>query len=938
MKWLLLAFWLLSTSLLLSQSRADSLIHVLPTLKDDSLKVRTYLELVDVHYRTDQKIALDYAIKAEELSEKSGLRKLLATSKRNVGYMLTSLRKYPEAEEKYRDALTIYTELKNNAGIINVTTGLGKVALMQSKNEQAFSLFLEALALAKEEGDKLREAGIYNSIGSIYKNQKQFKKAIENYEAALVLVSELDFNPGISACLTNLANIYTEIKQYAKAVRYHLQALELKKEIGDRLGEARVLNSLGIVYNNVEEFATAENYFNQAHELANEVADANLSYEIEYGLAESAFGKGDYIHSVEMATNALEKLDSTATLEAKLKIHRFLSRAYGELQDFERAHLSAVTVIQLSDSFFNEEIVKVTNELEAKYQNEQKVREISLLESDKELQALQLTKRVNERNAIIAFALIMLILASLLYNQYRVKQKANNKLKQLDRLKSNFFANISHEFRTPLTLIKGPIERLEQNPEEQLSMDNIKMIRRNATRVLKMVNQLLDLSKIDEGDLKLEPTEGDVYKCLRAATSSFNSHAAQRHMDYRVQIPQIVVWASFDRDKLEKIAYNLLSNAFKFSDDGSVISFEAAYHEQVLKMQISDSGKGISKEELPFIFDRFYQVDSGSTKDQEGSGIGLSLSKDLVELMDGTITVTSEVEKGSFFTVHLPLVEIQTRQAESVEPGTNVISRVSKPETFELTQEDTRDLPSILLVEDNNDMRHFIMENLIHGYKVTEATDGKEGFKKALQDPPDLIITDLMMPQMDGIELCKKLKTEVNTSHIPVIVLTAKAGMDNKLEGLEIGADDYLTKPFDANELLVRTKNLIEQRQKLRELFSNNEVQFNPKMVTVTSLDQRFLEQVLGLLEEKFNDGEFSVPQMQEALGMSKSQLHRKLKALTNEGPGELLRNFRLKRAAQLLSQKADTVTQIAYSVGFNDLSYFAKCFKELYGVVPSAY
>ena len=225
-------------------------------------------------------------------------------------------------------------------------------------------------------------------------------------------------------------------------------------------------------------------------------------------------------------------------------------------------------------------------------------------------------------------------------------------------------------------------------------MDNIKMIRRNANRVLKMVNQLLDLSKIDEGDLKLEPTEGDVYKCLRAATSSFNSHAAQRRIDYRVQIPQIVVWASFDRDKMEKVVYNLLSNAFKFSEDGSVISFEATYNDQDLKMQISDSGKGISKEELPFIFDRFYQVDSGTTKDQEGSGIGLSLSKDLVELMDGTITVTSEVYKGSFFTIHLPLVEIRTRQEESADTAININSLVSKREAFELTQEDKRDLPT----------------------------------------------------------------------------------------------------------------------------------------------------------------------------------------------------------------------------------------------------
>ncbi len=938
MKRLQLPVFLLFASILFSQSKADSLLHVLPTLKEDSTKVEAYFQLIDEYYRKDLNKALYYATKAEELSENLGLVLKLANAKRNAAYMLTNLKHYDQAKEKYNSALLIFTEVGDRVGIMDVKTELGKIARIQSKNEVAFELFFEVLTLAKNAGDKNREAIIYNYIGSAYKSQKQYQKALENYESALSLVRELDIKPGISACLTNLANTYNEIKEYDKAIRYHEQALELKMEMGDNLGEARVLNNLGVVYNNMEQYPTAENYFNQASALAKKVNETILLIEIEYGLAVSAFGNGFYEQSVKMANRVLANLDSTANLDTKIEIHRFLSKVYGELGKFNNAHKSAVTAMGLSDSLYNEKIVLVTNDLEAKYQNEQKIKEIALLESDKEVQALQLSKRVNERNFIIVIALIMLILAGLLFNQFRIKQKANKKLKELDRLKSNFFANISHEFRTPLTLIQGPIERLEQSPDEKLSMDNIKMIRRNTNRVLKLVNQLLDLSKIDEGNLKLEPTEGDVYKCLRAATSSFNSHAAERRMDYRLQIPQTVLWASFDRDKLEKITYNLLSNAFKFSDDGAVISFEATYHGQDLQIQVSDSGKGIPKEELPFIFDRFYQVDSSTTRDQEGSGIGLSLSKDLVELMDGTITVNSELDKGTFFIFHLPIQEIKTGQEESVDKVVSVTKRIPKPEPFVLTKEDKRALPRILLIEDNEDMRHFIMENLVPLFKVTQATDGKVGLRSALAHPPDLIITDLMMPKMDGIELCKKLKTDVNTSHVPIIMLTAKAGMDNKLVGLKTGADDYLTKPFDPNELLARTKNLIEQRQKLRKLFSNKEITTNPKMVTVTSIDQKFLERVLSLLEEEFSYGDFGVPQMQEALAMSKSQLHRKLKALTDEGPGELLRNFRLKRAAQLLSQKADTVTQIAYSVGFNDLSYFTRRFKELYGVVPSAY
>ncbi|MCM4150151.1 hypothetical protein DHD05_00990 [Arenibacter sp. N53] len=520
-------------------------------------------------------------------------------------------------------------------------------------------------------------------------------------------------------------------------------------------------------------------------------------------------------------------------------------------------------------------------------------------------------------------------------NQLKVQAE---KLQELDKAKSRFFANISHEFRTPLTLIKGPIENLEKNFNQKLNIETVKMIRRNTNRLLHMVNQLLDLSKIDDGSLKLSPTEGDIFKCLRAATSSFNSLAAQRDMDYRVEIPSTVLWASFDRDKLENIVYNLLGNAFKFSEDGSDIAFAAEYSEQRLQFKVSDSGKGIPKEQLPFIFDRFYQVDNSTTKEKEGSGIGLSLSKDLVELMEGTITVSSDENKGTYFIVRLPLqkIRITSKKAEELKLE-NEIFELS-PRTYELVSSDNRDMPNILLVEDNPDMRNYIKGQLSPLYKVKEAVNGELGLQLAIKNPPDLIITDLMMPKMDGIELCRKLKTHLNTSHIPVIMLTAKAGMDNKIEGLETGADDYLTKPFDGKELLVRIKNLINQRQKLRELFTNKEVQIDPKKVTVTSIDQKFLEDVLSLLEQKFADSSFGVPQMQGALAMSKTQLHRKLKALTNEAPGELLRNFRLKRAAQLLLQKADSVTQIAYRVGFNNLSYFAKCFKELYGVPPSAY
>lgn len=511
-----------------------------------------------------------------------------------------------------------------------------------------------------------------------------------------------------------------------------------------------------------------------------------------------------------------------------------------------------------------------------------------------------------------------------------------DQLKELDQMKTRLFANISHEFRTPLTLIKGPIELAEQTPDKPMPPANIKMVRRNANRLLKLVNQLLDLSKIDAGGLKLEPAEGNTFKCLRAAASAFSSHAAGRNMDYRIKIPSETLWASFDRDKLEKIVYNLLSNAFKFTSDEGTVVFSASYAHGQLRMEVKDTGYGIPAENLPKIFDRFYQVDDSFTKEKEGTGIGLALTKELVDLMKGEIYVESEPGKGTLFKVVIPLEEIiPPKQEVEVDYISPEIEAEVSAEPSDASQPATQ--TTVLIIEDHVDMRDFIRQQLADEYRIMEAFNGRDGLKKAKSHSPDLIITDLMMPQLDGITLCKKLKTNIHTSHIPVIMLTAKAGIENKIEGLETGADDYLTKPFNAAELKARVRNLIQQRENLKNLFSKSSY-VQPKEVTVNSMDERFLQKTLDLFEEKYADPEFGIAEMQEALNMSKAQLHRKFKAITSQTPGELLRNFRLRRAAQILKQDGENVTQVAYSVGFNNLSYFAKCFKELFGVTPSVF
>ncbi len=508
-------------------------------------------------------------------------------------------------------------------------------------------------------------------------------------------------------------------------------------------------------------------------------------------------------------------------------------------------------------------------------------------------------------------------------------------LREMDRFKSDLFANISHEFRTPLTLIKGPLDQLKKFPESQLTPAHLGMMDRNANRLLRLVNQILDLSKIDAKNLPLNLSEGNVLKSIRVAASTFSSHAADRNVDYQIDIPAGQLWAAFDRDKLEKIIYNLLSNAFKFTSDAGTIKFYVAHINDTLHLEISDTGVGISGTNLHKVFDRFYQVDTSDSHPGEGSGVGLALVKELVHLMHGTIHVDSVLGKGSTFFVEIPLEPIVRLQDVETLERTGLVLKSAEANSS-ASKKVSNQLPTILLVEDNPDMRTFIREHLIFGYKILEASNGPMGLKIAFDRMPDLIITDLMMPKMDGLELCETIKSDVRTSHMPVIILTAKAGLDNKLEGLETGADVYLTKPFHPEELLIQAKRLIQDRVRLRASFSQIQ-NLDPKDLNLAKLDQQFIEKVLVILEEKFSDADFDVPHLHLLLAMSRTQLHRKMKALTGMAPGHFIRQFRLKRATQILLQ-GETVAQTAYSVGFNNLSYFARTFRALHGVSPKEY
>ncbi|MDF9795450.1 signal transduction histidine kinase/ligand-binding sensor domain-containing protein/DNA-binding response OmpR family regulator [Catalinimonas alkaloidigena] len=576
-----------------------------------------------------------------------------------------------------------------------------------------------------------------------------------------------------------------------------------------------------------------------------------------------------------------------------------------------------------------------------------------------------------------AYALYTVLGLSLLYSlrQYTVKRERlrhelniqrmeAEKMHEVDQLKSRFFANISHEFRTPLTLLLGPLDKLMTEPAYAKEHSLFSMMQRNAQRLLHLINQLLDLSKLEAGRMQAEVKAGAIVPFLQSIGLSFTTLAERQQISYHFQYPNDRPVVYFDADKLEKIITNLLSNAFKFTPAGGSITFSARLHAaeksittpvqkpqdaaqlSLLELKVQDSGVGMSEEQLAHVFHRFYQADD-SQQASEGSGIGLSLVRELVELHGGEVSASSEAEKGSCFTVKLPLWQTEFAEIVVGQEG-NGKEQVLPPAASGYQtngspiSESHSEAPLILVVEDNADVRAFIRENLQAVYRVMEAANGMAAYQQAIEHIPDLILSDVMMPtvempKMDGVELCQKLKTNEKTAHIPVILLTAKASGGDKIEGLETGADDYIIKPFKADELLVRIKNLIESRRKLREQFSR-EITLQPSSVKVSSADEQFLQRLLAIMEAHMADFTFGVESMGKELGMSRVQLYRKLKALTNQAPGDFIRMMRLKRAADLLSRDSGSIAEVAYAVGFNDPFYFSKSFHKQYGQTPSEY
>lgn len=541
-----------------------------------------------------------------------------------------------------------------------------------------------------------------------------------------------------------------------------------------------------------------------------------------------------------------------------------------------------------------------------------------------------------------------------------IERVEREKVEELSQMKTQFFTNISHELRTPLTLIISPLEQLIREARTTRTFyQTFTLMHHNASRLLTMINQLLDIRKGEEGMTKLHVTEEDFVPFIEEIVLSFKSWAIQREIDlvFMSEAPALNVW--FDREQMEKVAYNLLSNAFKFTPDKGRVRVEVLVAgegaSRFVCLRVNDTGSGIPEDQQNRIFERFYQVaDQAPVRSGQegiGTGIGLALVKLLVERHHGRVEVASKPGEGSTFSVFLPLgnahfaaADIQKLPANA-EPASSYFSLAAfekSPDAaapvVETNGTTIAKKYQLLVVEDNEDIRLFLRQSLESHYEIAEAADGKSGLAFALENPPDLVISDVAMPEMDGIELCKTLKTNVLTSHIPVILLTARTSLIFKIDGLETGADDYITKPFNMHLLQLRIRNLIQIREKLREKYNRQLDLKMPEPAPDASIDDAFLANLIQKIESNLEDSEFSVDQLAASVLLSRMQLYRKLKAITDQTPHDLIRTCRLRKAAELLATGQYTVAEITYKVGYTDLKHFREQFRKQFGVSPSAY
>ena len=916
-------------------AQLDSLLEVVQTMPDSKEKAIVYKDIAFAYYFSDPDKCIAYCDTLHTISEKIGYKKGVSSQYylRSVAYYIKE--EYEKAIENCK--LTIeYTRLHNfKDNELIALDFMGSIYRAMGLHEKSIEYQLQSLALSEEQGDTIGMAYANYNISTLYHDLGDKISTKEYVETAIQFAK----NTNEYGLLTNCYNTYSStIKNADKRWEMLTKAMEYANLAGSRYYAITVYQNFSDHYNQLDQVE-------KAIENAREAFMISEEFEEIYQLSESAASLGSYFlssnqldsaaHYLEIAKEVASENDYKIELEDS---YYYLSELYQKRNNTTEALRYLQLAYATKDSVYNEEITTQLQLNSAKYEFEKNQRIISE-------QQLKISEETRKRNRIIFIALLLLAAISGVYQWYLLRQQKRKqeaeialaqqqaeatRLRELDELKTSFFTNISHELRTPLTLILSPLADLQEQVKSVPVREKLKVIKGNAQRLLRLVNEIMDLAKVEAGKMDLQNSKVDLHQFIRRVFYSFESLAELRRIDFNLHYAGEEVQVLVDRDKLEKILHNLLSNAIKYTGAGGQVSMHVFQKESQFVFEVSDTGQGIASEDLTRVFDRFYQAKQGTL--QGGTGVGLALSKELAELMDGELKVESKPEKGSLFRLVLTL-EIGNLPVEPETLGPTPETQHLTPAIFAPIAIEGKK-PRLLVVEDNPDMGKYLIQILSENYQCVLATDGQEALKQLTLSRFDCITSDVMMPNMDGFELREAINQNNQWRQIPFLLLTARHLEDDKIRGFQMGIDDYVTKPFSTRELQARIHNLITNKQE-RDAYIESETALpETEQLSVT---QQFLKKAEKNIIENISNPQFGVEDLAKAVNYSSKQLGRLLKKHTGMSTVNFILEVRLQKARDLLERRmCASVIETQLEVGISSTSYFTKKFTERFGKNPS--
>ena len=973
----------------LDKLEIDSIKNLLPSQQDTQL-VHSYIKLSSsLHVPEDE--AERYALKCYTLSDSINYD----FGKIKASYLLGSIyhffREYEKAVIHYKRGLKVALEAGMPQEIIKGYNYIPNTwfYLKQMDSALAYNQLYREQAIRM--GDSAALAYSYGKDGDYYFRQSLTDLSLKSYMKASRLAEQLNDSAEIIRAYSDIALVLERRGENEDAIDYYRKSIDIGRRIQNPFTQIPAMLNVSILYREEDMPDSVEYILKQAEQILTDNDPAGkvdlyfyemLQIAVAVNQARLTVYRSNYMEGLKMCDQIMAKFGEAVNEARQASIAQIRANAYLGLKRYNEAYQQGLIAreinnksgatddllevlsllvsiesarenfaqamqfqqqyISLKDSLTQTENKKAYKSLYLEFETENKEREIAALKQEK-------LENENRRNLLLAVlsSISLLALGFILFLRYRARKNKEmlEQERELDRMKSRFFTQLSHELRTPLTLILGPLLQLLEKQNETETVSKLQLIQRNANRLLQLVNQVMDLSKIQAGKQELHAAPLQLKPLLSYIFTSFDSKAEAKQLDYQLIMPEEPVELYLDGDKFQQIMGNLISNGCKFVPPEGKLWIHLENKEGEVVIHVEDSGPGVSSLQQAHIFDPYFQADSARQTEDAGTGIGLALSKELVELHGGTITIDSELGKGTRFTLRFlkGRAHLRDEQINYVKSGQHVDGNTLfqqketdlAPTLVPAAVPTDSSLPLILVAEDVKDMREYLYNILYKDFRLLFAPNGKLALELAQTEMPDLVISDIMMPEMDGLSFSHALKSDSRTDHIPIVFLTAKMTNEDRMEGWKHDAHAFLTKPFNANELLLVINSVLRSQERMQVRFQG-EVILKPSEVAVSSQESIFLNKLTDFLESHLDNTELSVEMLAAGMALSRSQLHRKLKSLTGKTPTDFIKNFRLQRARQLLEKGYGNMAEIADAVGISTPSYFSRIFIEAFGVSPS--